>query len=149
VEDGNYHVEVVERVSRRDIDTPKTAKSVRSVALSTEVQRDMRDWLEFMPGGPEDWLFPSENSKMPIGADNMMSRYIRPKLKAENVGLGWVDYRVMRRTHSSLMNAQGIDPKLIADQQGHTVDVNLNIYTQTSMEQRRLAVETLASALVN
>src|SRR5438552_9468239 len=28
--------------------------------------------------------------------------HIRPKLKA--VGLGWVDYRVLRRTHSSLMN---------------------------------------------
>ena len=86
---------------------------------------------------------------MPIGADNMMARYIRPKLKAENVGLGWVDYRVMRRTHSSLMNAQGVDPKVIADQQGHTVDVNLNVYTQTSMESRREAVETLASAFVN
>jgi hypothetical protein len=64
---------------------------------------------------------------MPIGAENMMARYIRPKLGAESVGLGWVDHRVMRRTHSSLMNAQGIDPKVIADQQGHTVEVNLNI----------------------
>ena len=74
---------------------------------------------------------------------------IRPKLKAENVKLGWVDYRVMRRTHSSLMNAQGVDPKLVADQQGHTVDVNLNVYTQSSMESRREAAETLAAALVN
>jgi hypothetical protein len=95
------------------------------------------------------WLFPSENLKMPIGADNMMARYIRPKLKADNVGLGWVDYRVMRRTHSSLMNAHGVDPKVIADQQGHTVDVNLNVYTQTSVESRREAAETLASAFVN
>jgi hypothetical protein len=47
------------------------------------------------------------------------------------------------------MNAQGVDPKVIADQQGHTVDVNLNVYTQTSMESRREAVETLASAFVN
>jgi hypothetical protein len=86
---------------------------------------------------------------MPIGADNMMARYIRPKLKPEQVGLGWVDYRVMPRTYSSLMNAQGIDPKVIADQQGHTVDVNLNVYTQTSMETRRDAVEALASAFVN
>ena len=47
------------------------------------------------------------------------------------------------------MNDRGIDPKLIADQQGHTVDVNLNVYTQTSMESRREAVEDLASAFVN
>jgi hypothetical protein len=47
------------------------------------------------------------------------------------------------------MNAQGVDPKLIADQQGHTVDVNLNVYTRTSIESRRAAAETLASALIN
>ena len=40
-------------------------------------------------------------------------------------------------------------PKLIADQQGHTVDVNLNVYTQSSIESRTEAVETLESAFVN
>ena len=84
---------------------------------------------------------------MPIGADNIMARSIRPKLRT--VDLGWVGYRVMRRTHLSLMNEQGVDPKVIADQQGHTVDVNLNVYTQTSMERRHEAVEALASAFVN
>lgn len=147
--DNEGSVEVVERVSRRDIDTPKTTKSRRKVALSSGVKQDLKLWLESTAGGPDDWLFPSENQKMPMGADNMMARYIRPKLKAEDVGLDWVDYRVMRRTHSSLMNAQGIDPKVIADQQGHTVDVNLNVYTQTSIESRREAVEMLASAFVN
>jgi hypothetical protein len=47
------------------------------------------------------------------------------------------------------MNAQGIDPKVIADQQGHTVDVNLNVYTQVPLEARQEAVEALASAFVN
>ena len=113
------------------------------------MKEDLKLWLELTPGGPDDWLFPSENPEMPMGADNMMARYIRPKLKAESVGLGWVDYRVMRRTHSSLMNAQGISPKVVADQQGHTVDVNQNVYTQTPLEVRREAAETLASVFVN
>ncbi len=141
------YIEVVERVSRRDIDTPKTAKSFRKVALSSEVQRDLCAWLDSTSGGLEDWLFPSENSTMPIGADNMMARYIRPRLK--EIDLGWVDYRVLRRTHSSLMKEKGVDPKVIADQQGHGVDVNVNVYTQTSLEIRREAAETLASAFVN
>jgi len=47
------------------------------------------------------------------------------------------------------MNAQGVDPKVVADQQGHTVDVNQNVYTQTPLEVRRAAVETLASSFVN
>lgn len=144
---NDQYVDVLERVSRRDIDRPKTEKSIRKVALSSGIKQDLKRWLESTAAGPDDWLFPSENPKMPVGAENMMARYIRPKLKP--VGLGWVDYRVMRRTHSSLMNDQGIDPKVIADQQGHTVDVNLNVYTQTSIETRSEAVETLASALVN
>jgi hypothetical protein len=54
-----------------------------------------------------------------------------------------------RRTHSSLANAKGIDPKLVADQQGHGVDVNLNVYTQTSLANRLEAVEEIAAAFVN
>ena len=55
----------------------------------------------------------------------------------------------MRRTHSSLMNEKGVNPKLIADQQGHGVDVNLNVYTQSSVESRIEALQTLESALIN
>ena len=140
--------EIVERVSRRDIDTPKTEKSQRKVALASGLQRDLKEWLALSPNtGPDGWLFPSENLKTPMGADNIMARCIRPCLKG--VGLEWVDYRVMRRTHSSLMNEKGIDPKLVADQQGHGVDVNLNVYTQTSLANRLEAVEVLESAFVN
>ncbi len=140
--------EIVERVSRRDVDTPKTEKSVRTVALPSGLQRDLEQWLATSPDtGSDGWLFPSENLKTPLGADNLMARYIRPKLNA--VGLGWVDYRVMRRTHSTLMNQQGIDPKLVADQQGHGLNVNLNVYTQTTVADRLEAAETLESAFVN
>jgi hypothetical protein len=54
-----------------------------------------------------------------------------------------VDYQVMRRTHSSLMRELGVDPKIVADGIGHDVNVNLNVYTQTSIEGRLEAVQTL------
>ena len=44
-------------------------------------------------------------------------------------GIGWVDFQVMRRTHSSLMNDLKVDPKIVADQLGHTLDVSKNIDT--------------------
>jgi hypothetical protein len=47
------------------------------------------------------------------------------------------------------MRELNIDPKLVADQQGHTLDVNMNVYTQTSLESRIEAVNTLESALVH
>jgi hypothetical protein len=46
------------------------------------------------------------------------------------------------------MNALGVKPKLIADQQGHGVDVNLNVDTQSSVESRAHALNTLESAFV-
>jgi integrase len=142
------YVEIMERVCKRDIDTPKTAKAVRRAALSSGLQQDLKLWLGSSPEtGPAGWLFPSEKLTTPIGSENIMNRHIRPRL--QTVGLEWVDYRVMRRTHSSLMNEKGVSPKLIADQQGHGVDVNLNVYTQSSVESRAKALETLESAFVN
>jgi len=141
-------VGIVERVCKRDIDTPKTEKSVREAALASGLQQDLELWLASSPDtGPDGWLFPSEKLTTPLDADNVMERYTRPKLKI--VSLEWVDYRAMRRTHSSLMKERGVDPKLVADQQGHTVDVNQNVYTITSLKSRLEAVETLESAFVN
>ena len=65
----------------------------------------------------------------------------------EKVGLEWANFQVMRRTHSSLMRELGVDPKVVADQLGHTLDVNLNVYTETNLGLRKEAVETLESAL--
>lgn len=54
--------------------------------------------------------------------------------KLAKVGLGWANFQVMRRTHSSLMKQLGVDPKLVADQLGHTLDVNQNVYTESPVE---------------
>jgi integrase len=83
----------------------------------------------------------------PMDADNVMERYIKKKLEAAK--LEWVDFRVFRRTHASLMKDMKVDPKVVADQQGHTVDVNQNVYTQTTIESRIEAVQILESAMVN
>ena len=144
----DHHVDITERVCRRDIDKPKTPKATRQAAVASTLQEDLKLWLASSPDtGPDGWLFPSETLKTSIGSDNLMARYMRPRLKA--VGLGWVDYRVMRRTHSSLMSETGVSPKLIAGQQGHGVDVNLNVSIQSAVAERLKAVETLQSAFVN
>lgn len=140
--------EVKERLYRGDIDTPKTEKSVRFVALSEGLSRDLELWMEMTPGNDsEAWLFPSEKTTKPLRKDNVWRRYIKPKLKQAD--LDCVDFHVLRRTHSSLMRELKVDPKLVADQQGHTLDVNMNVYTQTSLESRLDAVNTLESALIN
>lgn len=145
---GESSASIEQRVYRGTIDTPKTHKSKRFAALSSGLRVDMDAWLRLDPEGqPKDWLFPSEKLTTPLAKDNAMYRNIRPALKA--IGFDWVDFHVLRRTHASLMRELGVDPKVVADQQGHTLDVNLNVYTETSMARRIEAVEQLESAFVN
>ena len=80
--------------------------------------------MAILPGaGPDAWLFPSEKLSTPLSKDNALRRYIRPKLK--DIGLDWVDFHVMRRTHASLMRDLGVDPKVVADQQGQYYSLSL------------------------
>jgi integrase len=76
-----------------------------------------------------------------------MYRWLPPALKM--VGLEWVTFQAMRRTHASLMRGLGVDPKTVADLLGHDLSTDLNVYAQTPMEARVRVVGTLASALVN
>ena len=65
----------------------------------------------------------------------------------EKVGLGWANFLVMRRTHATLMKAIGADGKLVADQLGHSLDVNQNVYTQSPVESRLVIVNQLEKSL--
>jgi integrase len=140
-------VDIQERIYRGKLDTPKTQKSIRLVPLSASVREDLENWLAVSPVCAEAWLFPSENLETAFSKDNALYRFIRPLLT--KVKLGWVNFQVMRRTHSSLMRELGVDPKIVADLMGHDVNTNLNVYTQTTMESRLQAVETLETAFVN
>ena len=63
------------------------------------------------------------------------------------MGLEWLIFHVMQRTHASLMRELQLDPKGVADQLRHSLDVNLNVYTQTGLGQRRESLDTLETAL--
>ena len=107
---SDTHAEIVQRVYRGDIDTPKTYQSVRKAALSTGLAAEIEAWRRFaVDTRPEAWVFPSE-PMTPLSKDNCWRRHIQPRLAT--VGLGWANFLVMRRTHSSIMKQLGVDPKL-------------------------------------
>jgi integrase len=140
------HVNIRQRVYRGVIDSPKTPKSIRKAALAAGLLAEIELWREVSLNASDDaWVFPSESGKTPVSRDNLWRRRIGPKLK--EAGLGWVDFHVMRRTHSTLMNEIHDDPKLVADQLGHTLDVNQNVYTRASVAKRKTAVDALENAL--
>jgi integrase len=69
-----------------------------------------------------------------------------PKLKP--LGLEWCTFQVMRRTHATLMSAMKADPKAVASQLGHSVDVSLNVYTQSPIAVHRPLVNKLEKMIL-
>ncbi len=142
----NKCFEIRQRLYKGQIDTPKTHNSIRDVALPDGLMETIEEWKQVCPDiSPDGWVFPSENLRTPLRRDNCWRRHIRPRL--EKVGLEWTTFQVMRRTHSTLMCFLKVDPKVVADQLGHSLDVNQNVYTQVLVERRLEAVNELESAL--
>jgi integrase len=140
------HADIMQRVYRRKLDTPKTDNSTRHAALSVGLLADIEAWRSVaISAKDEAWVFPSERMTT-LSKDNCWRRSMLPKLQA--VGLGWANFQVMRRTHATLMRQLKADPKLVADQLGHTVDVSLNVYAQSPVAGRLVIVNELESLLV-
>jgi integrase/recombinase XerD len=140
------HADIMQRIYRRKLDTPKTDNSTRHAALSEGLLADIEAWrLVALSSKPDAWVFPSERMT-PLSKDNCWRRSMLPKLQA--VGLGWANFQVMRRTHATLMRQLKADPKLVADQLGHTGDVSLNVYAQSPVAGRLVIVNELESLLI-
>jgi len=139
------HADIRQRVYRQKIDTPKTDNSNRQAALSEGVLAEIKNWRMMAVETRDDaWVFPSERMT-PLSKDNCWRRVMLPALA--KVGLGWANFLVMRRTHATLMKALGADGKLVADQLGHSLDVNQNVYTQSTVESRLGIVNQLEKSL--
>jgi integrase len=139
------HADIRQRVYRRKIDTPKTDNSNRQAALSEGLLAEIETWRMMAVETRDDaWVFPSERMT-PLSKDNCWRREMFPALA--KVGLGWANFLVMRRTHATLMKALGADGKLVADQLGHSLDVNQNVYTQSPVESRLVIVNQLEKSL--
>jgi len=132
---------VEQRVYRGDIDDPKTDPSRREVAIPPRTAQLLLEWLTTAVGPePEAFVFSGENGK-PVWRDTLLYDHIRPKLKPH--GLEWVDFQVMRATHASIGHRLKLDPKVTADQRGHSVGVAIEEYTKTSVKDRAAAARKL------
>ncbi len=129
-------MDVVHRLYRGKLDRPKSERLKRKVALSAGTRCLIQQWRQHQASpNPDAWVFPSANATAPLGRDNTWRRVIAPKLEA--VELGWATFQIMRRTHASLARERGIDPKLVADQLGHGLGVNLDVHTVAALDQRQ------------
>ena len=141
------HVQVAQRLYRGKLDRPKSERSTRNVALSSTTSDQIHEWRQQSGAtDPDAWAFPSAKGTTPLGRDNTWRGLIAPRLTT--IQLDWATFQIMRRTHASLSRQAGIDPKLVADQLGHGLGVNLDVYTVAALNQRQEAVQALETTLI-
>ena len=84
------HADIMQRIYRRKLDTPKTDNSTRHAALSEGRLADIEAWRTVAVSPKDDsWVFPSERMT-PLSNDNCWRRSMLPKL--ELVGLAWRNF---------------------------------------------------------
>jgi integrase len=138
--------EVTQRVYRNRVDTPKTHNSIRHAALAEGVAADIEEWRTMCQrSGADDFVFASERGTA-LSKDNVWRRNMLPALA--KVGLGWANFQVARRSHATLMRQLKADPHQVAAQLGHTVDVNLNTYSQSPVASRKPLVNELEKLMI-
>ncbi|HVO98153.1 MAG TPA: tyrosine-type recombinase/integrase [Bryobacteraceae bacterium] len=138
-------IEIRHRVYRGKFASPKNGL-VRTVAVPPSTATLLRQWMEnAVEPKPESFVFAGETGQ-PLWRSSLLEDYIKAKL--EPVGLGWVNFQVMRRTHASLGHHAKVDPKVSADQRGHGIGVALDVYTKSSMKDRATAAKKLEDSVL-
>ena len=131
VKAGGTVIEIRRRVYRGKFAVPKNGL-VRTIAVPPRTASLLADWMEkAVEPNPEDCVFAGETGQ-PLWRSSLLDDHIKAKL--DPVGLGWVNFQVMRRTHASLGHHAKVDPKVSADQRGHGIGVALDVYTKSSIE---------------
>ena len=70
---------------------------------------------------------------------NILSRHIKPE--ARKLGIGWVNWQVLRRSYGTWLVAAGADPKAVQAQMRHSrISTTMDIYSQFVPASQRRAV---------
>lgn len=142
---GPNSVTIDQRIYEGQLDYPKGRKgknTARIVGLSPATISEIELWKRFLQNTTDDnYLFPSETGTTPLRPNNLWKREFLPRLDA--VGLGWVNYQILRRTNASLSRKANVDDKVSADQRGHGLGVSLGVYAISDLHQKIEAVTKL------
>jgi len=108
------------------------------------------------PGGKkaEDWVFASDShragvkrGKQPYWPSTIMRHFIQPV--AKKVGIGNISWHTFRHTYSTLLHANGEDPKVVQELLRHSsIKVTMDVYTQAVTATKRKAQSRVVEMIV-
>jgi integrase len=150
---------VEERYCRGDWGAPKSQASNASIAVNKAVWRRLqrlkdltvrvragtgvRSYAAVKSEGPGDLVFQSLQKGGPMRDNNILVRHIKPV--ARKLGLEFVNWRCLRRSHATWLKLAGADVKDAQAQMRHSrASTTLDIYQQFVPESQRKVVDRLS-----
>lgn len=162
----NVHADSItieQRYSRGDWDEPKSEASRATIAVGYEVierlhrlksievvvraGRACRRYKAVKSVGPDDRIFQSVKTGAPIRDNVVLARHIKPA--ARKLGIGWVNWQVLRRSCATWMDQAKVTVKDAQGLMRHSrASTTQDVYQQVVPESQRKAVGKL-TAFVN
>jgi integrase len=146
-----------ERYSKGEWGCPKTTSSNATIGVDERVihrisrLKDMEVTINWGARGakktfklvsshaPGDLVFQSLVKRGPMSDHNILSRHIKPA--ARKLGIGWVNWQVLRRSYATWLVEAGADPKAVQAQMRHSrSSTTMDIYAQFVPAAQRRAV---------
>ena len=158
VHEGSITID--ERFCRGDWGAPKSDASNATIAvnrsviqrihrlklLTVEVKAGLavRKYRVVKSDGPNDLVFQSVQKGLPLRDNNILRRFLKPAARA--IGLPWVNWQVLRRSHATWLKMAGADVKDAQAQMRHAhASTTQDIYQMFVPESQQRAVEKLSS----
>jgi integrase len=151
---------VDERFSRGEWGCPKTSASSATIGVDERVVqrinrlKDMEVTINWGARGakknfkvvrsatPSDLVFQSLIKGNPMSDHNVLSRHVKPA--ANKLGIGWVNWQVLRRSYATWLVEAGADPKAVQAQMRHSrSSTTMDIYAQFVPAAQRRAVSQM------
>ena len=146
---------VVRSVVEMVLGDVKTEASKRAVPLDDFMIEELWAWHRTTPyKEPGHWVFASDSlragakrGKQPYWPSTIMRHFIQPV--AKKLGIPHISWHTFRHTYSTLLGANGEDPKVVQELLRHSsIKITMDIYTQAVTEAKRKAQSKVVEMIV-
>jgi integrase len=118
-------------------------EALKCMTVAVKAGRATRHYKVVRVSGPEDLVFQSLVTGVPMRDNNILVRHIKPA--AKKLGLPWVNWQVLRRSFATWLKLSGADVKDAQGLMRHSrASTTLDVYQQFVPESQRKAAERLA-----
>jgi integrase len=126
--------------------TPKTKGSRRTLPMPESLKDELKRLSEKSASG-EHLVFQTRNGT-PFSDTNLLHKHLKPV--GRKLGMPWLNWHTLRRTHATLLQHAGASLKEAQAQLGHSkMSTTLEIYTISIPAAQRQAVENLSDLVTN